>query len=358
MKDPHLPKHAAGQGMRDGSEMGAIGAKNIEMEFVPAVGLLDKYGGQFEKINGQLESVFNSRIPLIQEMGSHILLGHGKRLRPLLFVLSSELCNASGEDIYRLSTIFEYIHAASLLHDDVLDNAEMRRKKPSANHVWGNHAAILAGDFLYSTSFSIALSAGSLGFFTRLTETTTQMAEGQVLEMIHTNDLEMDEEQYLEIITSKTAVLISAACACGAIVSDSGPKAEKALGGFGLNMGIAFQLMDDLLDYTGSQEVIGKPVGKDLREGKITLPLIHTLGAMSRSERKVFFEDALAVGKTTERDIQRIIEMVRSNGALDKIREESRRYTARAARCLELFPDSVAKQNLLELNQYVIERDH
>jgi octaprenyl-diphosphate synthase len=160
----------------------------------------------------------------------------------------------------------------------------------------------------------------------------------------------------MEIIRSKTAVLISAACACGGVVSGSVPEAEEALAGFGLNMGIAFQLMDDLLDYTGSQEVIGKPVGKDLREGKVTLPLIHALGGLDRSERKAL-EDQLTQAEATAQDIDRVIEMVRENGALDKIRETSGRYADKAARCLDFFPESAAKQSLLELNRYVIERD-
>jgi octaprenyl-diphosphate synthase len=337
-------------------DMGAVGAKNIEVEPAPAERLLDRFGHHFVKINQELETIFSSHIPLIEEMGNHILLGQGKRLRPLLFVLACRLCNHRKGDIYPLSAIFECIHAASLLHDDVLDNAKVRRKRTSANHKWGNHAAILEGDFLYSTAFAIALRAGSLGFFRRLTDTTTQMAQGQILEMIHTHDLRMETEQYMEIIRSKTAVLISAACACGAIVSGSPPEAERALDGFGVNMGIAFQLMDDLLDYTGDQEVIGKPVGKDLREGKITLPLIHTLQKLNRVERKAC-EDSLTMGRTNEEDIRWVIDMVRNNGAPDRIRQESLRYANRATRCLDVFPDTSAKQNLLELNRYVIERD-
>ena len=239
--------------------------------------ILDKYKEEIIKINEELEKALSSRVPLLEEIGNHTLLGHGKRLRPLFFVLSCELCNYRGEDRYRLSSIFEYLHAASLLHDDVLDNAEIRRNKPSANRFWGNQAAILEGDFLYSASSEIAVDSNNLRFLKRLTETTKQMAEGQALELIHTNDWETTKEAYMDIITAKTAVLISAACACGAIISGAGRGPEASLGDFGLSAGIAFQLMDDLLDYTSSEAVFGKPVGKDLKEGKITLPLIYSV---------------------------------------------------------------------------------
>ncbi len=194
--------------------------------------ILSQFKPHFEKINQALDGVLESRIPHIVDMGRHSLLGGGKRLRPLLFVLSSRLCGYKGEDLYRLSSIFECIHTASLLHDDVLDNAEVRRRKPSANQLWGNHAAVLEGDFLYSKSFSIAVRGNNLRFLERLTETTTRMAEGQVLELIHTDDWNMKKEAYLEIITAKTAVLISAACACGAIIAGADEATVSALGGF------------------------------------------------------------------------------------------------------------------------------
>ena len=321
----------------------------------PDAKILNQHKNHFVRINDELERVLSSRVALIEDIGNHALLGHGKRLRPLLFVLSSHLCNCRSDNVYLLSTIFEYIHTASLLHDDVLDNAHIRRKKPSVNQVWGNHAAVLEGDFLYSKSFSIAVASGNLAFFEKLTETTTQMAEGQVLELIHTDNWDTTREAYHDIITAKTAVLISAACACGAIISDAEEEEAHSLAQFGLNMGIAFQLMDDSLDYTSSQEVFGKPVGKDLREGKITLPLIYTLSGLDEAER-ARIERRFKKGKATEDDYQSVITLVRTKGALERIRTEAQAYVDEAAKWLGCFPDSIGKTKLLELNQYIVER--
>lgn len=317
--------------------------------------ILSRFKPHFEKINRAIERVLESRIPLIVDMGGHSLLGGGKRLRPLLFVLSSRLCGYKGEDLYRLSSIFECIHTASLLHDDVLDNAEVRRQKPSANQLWGNHAAVLEGDFLYSKSFSIAVSSNNLRFLERLTETTTRMAEGQVLELIHTDDWKLEKEAYLEIITSKTAVLISAACACGAIIAGADEATVSALAGFGMGMGIAFQLMDDVLDYTSTQNVFGKPVGKDLREGKITLPLIYAIPKLEGSER-LSLETLFKERRADKADYQRLIGFVRTNGVLTRIQDEAMAYVEAAAECLSPFSDSAMGKSLLDLNRYIVDR--
>ncbi|MBE9571311.1 MAG: polyprenyl synthetase family protein, partial [Proteobacteria bacterium] len=278
--------------------------------------ILDKYTGHIARINKELKEALSSRVALVEDIGNHTLLGHGKRLRPLFFLLSCQLCDYQGKDAYRLSTIFEYLHAASLLHDDVVDNAENRRNRPSANHVWGNHAAVLEGDFLYSNASLIAVGSNNLLFLKRLTETAKQMAEGQIMELVHTDDWETSREEYMEIITAKTAVLMSAACVCGAIITGAEKKAEQSLGQFGLNMGIAFQLMDDLLDYTSSEDVFGKPVGKDLKEGKITLPLIYTLPKIEAPERNRL-ENLFKNHQATEEDYRQLIGLVRSKGALD-----------------------------------------
>jgi octaprenyl-diphosphate synthase len=319
--------------------------------------VLSNYQEHVKKIDEELKKGLESRIDLIVDIGKHTLLGNGKRLRPLLFVLSCQLCSNFGEEIYRFSTIFEYVHAASLLHDDVLDNAEIRRNKPSVNHVWGNHAAILEGDFMYSKASSIALSSNNSLFMKRLTDTSVQMAEGQIMELSYANNWNISKEEYMEVITAKTAVLISAACACGALISGVEAESGESLAGFGLNMGIAFQLMDDLLDYTSSKEVFGKPVGKDLREGKITLPLIYTLLKLEEPER-VKLESLFKSQRTADEDYRNVIELVRRNGALDKIRDEAQAYVNMAASYLSPFPDSPAKESLLELNQYIIERKY
>jgi len=319
--------------------------------------LLGKYEGHFQRINDELEGILASRISLAKEIGDHSMLGGGKRLRPLLFVLSCLLCNHRDENLYRLSTVFEYIHTASLLHDDVLDNADVRRRKPSANSLWGNHAAVLEGDFLYSKSFSVAVEAGNKAFLKLITATTTRMAEGQILELVNTNNWDMDRDLYLDIITGKTAVLISAACACGGIMAGSGDRSVRSLRKFGHKMGMAFQLVDDILDYSSSQETFGKPVGKDIREGKITLPLIYTLDKMAGREKKQF-RDLFEGRHPSEEDYAALVETVRRNGALDEIHHEASAYVDEGGLCLGEFPDSEAKRSLLELNHFIVQRGY
>ncbi len=315
------------------------------------------FEAHFENINRELNKVFHSRVPLAREIGTYALLGEGKRLRPLIFVLSCQLCGYQGEDLYPLSTVFEYIHTSSLLHDDVLDNAETRRRKPSSNQIWGNQAAVLEGDFLFSKALSIAVSADSIPFITKLTEATMHMSEGQILELVHTEDLSTDRDSYMQIITAKTAVLISAACGCGAIVSGSHPEVEAALTRFGRSVGIAFQLVDDLLDYTSSEEVFGKPVGKDLLEGKVTLPLIYTLAQLEKDEKKRFLE-FFKNRKADDDAYEALLARVRRAGVLEKIRKEAQGYVNDAARCLKPFENSQVKKSLLTLIQYIIHRTH
>ncbi|MBW2022215.1 MAG: polyprenyl synthetase family protein [Deltaproteobacteria bacterium] len=317
--------------------------------------VLSKYAHHFERIEQELAQALSSKVGAIEEMGRHSLLGQGKRLRPLLFILCCRLFDNNSEELYKLSIVFEHIHTASLLHDDVLDNAQLRRKKPSANTLWGNHAAVLEGDFLYSKAFSTAVNYAGLDFFKKLTETTTIMAEGQVLELLHERDWRLAPETYFDIIYAKTAVLISAACACGGIISGARPDEVGQLEGFGTNMGIAFQLMDDILDYTSTEKVFGKPVGKDLREGKVTLPLIYTLSTMTPSERdEITF--LLNRPDRNEDVYTEIMALVRSNGALARVRNEAEAYVRKAAEQLDSFPHSKAKDNLLELNAYIVNR--
>ncbi|MGD8984670.1 MAG: polyprenyl synthetase family protein [Desulfobacteraceae bacterium] len=316
---------------------------------------LGQFNDHFEKINDELDRTLSTHVPLIESIGSHSLLGEGKRLRPLLFVLACRLCGYRGKDAYRFSTIFEYIHTASLLHDDVIDNGHIRRKKPSVNHVWGNSAAVLSGDFLYSKSFSLAVACKNLEFLKVLTDTTTKMAEGQVLELVHTHNWNITKDEYMDIIISKTAVLISAACACGAIISRAEKRTVDQLAQFGFNCGVAFQLMDDLLDYTSSQNAFGKPVGKDLKEGKITLPLIYTLPSIEGTEIQRL-EDLFRNQKADDEDYRKLINLVRNNGVVDKIRSEAQVYVEKAARFLDPFPTSSVKGNLIDLNDYIVKR--
>lgn len=316
---------------------------------------LNRFNTHFKRINEELSRNFNSRVQFIEDIGRHVLLGEGKRLRPLLFVLTSQLCGYQEDDVYYLSTAFEYVHTASLLHDDVIDHAEIRRKKPSANHVWGNSAAVLTGDFLSSKASAIAITTEKMEFYKMASDTAIRMTEGQILELVNTHNWKINKDEYMEIISSKTAELMSATCACGAIISEAEEETVDHLSQFGLNLGIAFQLIDDLLDYTSSKEEIGKPVGKDLREGKITLPLIYTLSNLERAEIERL-EDLFKNHKAKNKDYERIIKLVRKSGVAERIRAEAKDYGDKAASYLNFFPESPVKENLIALNAYMVKR--
>lgn len=315
---------------------------------------LDRFNPHFEAIQAELERSADGGSSLMREIATYALMGQGKRLRPLLFVLSSILCGGEGERMYRFSTIFELIHTASLLHDDVLDNAALRRNKPSVPQVWGNSAAVLGGDYLYSLATIIGTECDNLEVMRTLSVTLKGMVEGQMLELSHTHNWSVTQENYLEIITAKTAVLISAACVCGALMAGK-KEAVNRLREFGLNLGIAFQLMDDILDYTSSEEEFGKPVGKDLREGKITLPLIYFLSGCNQPVVEEL-QDLFKNHDAEDEDYHRLIAMVREGDAIQKILSTAGDYVKRAASFLEPLPESAAKQDLLSLGQYILTR--
>lgn len=317
---------------------------------------LNRFKKDFQKIETELNSSFSPGIKMIGEVGRHSLLGEGKRLRPLLFVLSGRLCGYDRDDIYHLSTIFEYLHNASLLHDDVIDNASIRRNKPSASSIWGNSAAVLTGDYLTTKAMSIALGTNNTGFMKMMIDTGTRMTEGQFLELVHLNDWDTSKEEYMEIIVSKTAELTAASCAGAAMIAGAGNEETEDLRRFGLNFGIHFQLVDDLLDYTLSEEQFGKPVGKDLREGKVTLPLIYALLKMDKNDlyrfKKMFTDH-----KAGEKDYEDLIRMVRDSENIKKIRREAMTFMEKAFASLKKFPESLYKEELIALNRYIAERN-
>jgi octaprenyl-diphosphate synthase len=316
----------------------------------------DVFETHLANINERLKKLLEPRLPMAEKIGKYILMGNGKRLRPLFFVLAANLCNYRGNEIYNLSTVFEYIHAASLLHDDVLDNSELRRKKPSANFTWGNHAAVLGGDFLCARAFCIATSSRNALFINKVADTLAQLVEGQLRELMNINNLNLTKEEYLNVVIDKTAVLMSAACAGGGIVSGAKDEEIKRLENFGLNLGVAFQFMDDLMDYTSSEEIFGKPVGRDLRDGKITLPLIYALADLDHSERKRL-EGLFSNPQTNDEACRRLLELVRSSGAVDRVRKKAFGYVEKARDCLAGFVSSPEKTALMELNMYVIQRN-
>jgi octaprenyl-diphosphate synthase len=317
--------------------------------------VLKQFTPYFERINEELRKVLTSDVSLIEEVGQYSLLGNGKLLRPLFFILSCELCNYTDRDRYTLSTIFECLHAASLLHDDVIDNAPMRRGRASANMLWGSPAAILVGDFLFSKFSQMVVERRHIELLKILADTATRMTEGQVLELVNTHNWNLTRKEYIGIITAKTAALISAACAGGGIVAGAEQPDIQSLKDFGLNMGIAFQIIDDVFDYAATLEETGKSMGSDLREGKITLPLIYALTCLPQQERERL-EILFKGGDALEHDYQKVTELVRGNGAIARCRYDAQEYVDRAARCLSLFSDSPIKECLLKLNQFVVTR--
>lgn len=318
---------------------------------------LDQFSPYFLRIDEELGKIFETNVSLIEEIGRHSLLGSGKKLRPLFFILSCQLCNYDEGDLYSLSTIFECVHVASLLHDDVLDNAFIRRGKSSANKIWGNSAAVLVGDFLFARSSRIAIDKQHFKLLKIISDAGIKMSEGQALELVNIYNLSMTKKEYLDIITWKTAELISAACTCGGILAGEKEEIIQSLKSFGLNMGIAFQIIDDLFDYISTTKKTGKPAGNDIREGKVTLPLIYLLVNLEKKERDSL-QDLFESAKTSKKNYMRFIELVNRNGIISKCREEAQHYAQMAETSLAVFPDSQAKESLLTLNRFIVDRNY
>ncbi len=312
-------------------------------------------GEDLKLVELQFRKDLQSEVPLIRKVGEYVLSSGGKRIRPALLLLGARLCNYSGPRSVPLASVIEFIHTATLLHDDVVDNAHLRRGNASANTLWGNEASVLVGDFLFSKSFSLMVADGDLNILRVLAGATTTIAEGEVLQLICTSDLEMTEERYVEVIESKTAILISAACRAGAILGTSTPQQEEALARFGMNLGIAFQLMDDTLDYIASEEQFGKSIGHDLEEGKITLPLIRTLALCNGDERadiahiveKELFDPA---------DFARVLRYVQQYGGIEYTINAARRRITQGKEELACFPDTPVKDALTQLADYTVSR--
>ncbi len=310
-------------------------------------------GQDLARVEEEINRLLDSDIPLISVVGRYIMGSGGKRLRPLLMVLSSRLCGYNGNNDAPLAVVFEFVHAATLLHDDVVDHAEFRRSRPSANTIWGNPAVVLVGDFLYSKSIQIAVGYRDIRILKVLLDATTRMSEGEVLQLVNSDNLEISEDEYLEVITRKTAVLISAACQTGAIFGGGGTAWEKALKAYGHNLGIAFQLIDDTLDFTGEAEELGKPVGNDLKEGKATLPLIYALrnakGAERLRLRQIFTSDHVPA-----KEISEISDLVVRSGGIEYTHNQACAHSIRAKEALRIFPQGPVKEILEDIAAYVI----
>lgn len=324
--------------------------------------IFSAYSPELKKVEAELANIFASDVPLIPLVGQHILGGGGKRMRPLFLLLSADLCGYHGEKRAILGAVIEAIHTASLLHDDVIDGARTRRGKTASHVMWGNHMVILIGDYLYSNALRIAVGQKSQKVMDALSEATTRMTEAEILQLSKTGDPEITVDEYFKIIAGKTGILISAACRIGAVLSNMPEEQEKALRDFGLKAGIAFQLADDVLDYVAQQAALGKKLGKDLEEGKITMPLIHLLKDASVSER----DEIIAIIKeasSEERDDLRnghhlslITELYAKYDSVAKAMQTAQGLVDDAQKCLGIFPDSPHKDALMALAAYSMER--
>jgi len=298
-----------------------------------------------------------SRVELIPQLAGHIIASGGKRLRPMLTLAGARMCGFTGNRHIQLAACVEFIHTATLLHDDVVDESDLRRGSATANVVWGNQASVLVGDFLFSRAFQLMVEDGSLEVLRILSSASAIIAEGEVLQLITSNDTATSEDAYLEVITAKTAALFAAACRVGAVVADR-PKVEaEALESFGRNLGIAFQLVDDALDYSAKQATLGKNIGDDFKEGKITLPVVLAYRRGDQSERE-FWRRTLESVEQQADDLARAQGLMEKHGALRDTIERARHYGAMARDALALFPDSEIKQALSESIEFCIDRAH
>ena len=318
--------------------------------------IFDLLRDDLQKVEEEFGQQTISNVPKITEIGQYLQAGGGKRLRPALVLLSSKLCGYSGPAVIRLGSVVELIHTATLVHDDIIDSAETRRGRPSTNSRWGNHMSVLAGDWLYMQAFNVALGERQFKILDLLIGLTQVMVEGELMQLTMLRKLRTTEEEYFELSYRKTACLFSACMRLGAILGRQSEGIEMKLGSYGINLGMAFQLVDDLLDFTSSEEKLGKPVGSDLREGKLTLPLIYLLeratGAEAAKVMTVLDESGYhSVG------FPEILDLMERHRALDGARDKARELAEQARSILNSFADSPYKDALRSLPEFILERE-
>ena len=308
-----------------------------------------------QAVNALIQRRLHSEVVLINQLSHYIIGSGGKRLRPLLALLVARACGYQGNKHIDTAAIVEFIHTATLLHDDVVDESDMRRGKETANNVWGNQAAVLVGDFLYSRSFEMMVDVGSMRVMEILSTTTNTIAEGEVLQLLNCHDPDTTEERYMEVIHSKTAKLFEAACQLGAVLAGLDADKEQAMAKFGMHLGTAFQLVDDVLDYTADAEEMGKNVGDDLAEGKPTLPLII---AMQRADADTAALLRQAVEQGGLDHIDTIMQAIKDTQAIDYTLARATQETQAAIAALQCLPDSPHRQALESLAWFAINRNH
>ena len=296
-----------------------------------------------------------SDVMLINQIADHIISAGGKRLRPMLVVLAGQACGPTTPDHHQLAAIIEFIHTSTLLHDDVVDESDLRRGRSTANALWGNAPSVLVGDFLYSRSFQLMVELDRMDVMRLLADTTNRIAEGEVLQLLHVHNPDTDEAAYLRVIERKTAVLFAAGTRLGAMASGVDEGIQRRLYDYGMALGYAFQIADDVLDYTADAEALGKNLGDDLAEGKATLPLIH---AIRHSDTATAERLRAIVQEGDAGAMPEVLSAIRATGGLDYSRERARHYAAMAEQALDGLPESDALAALRGLARYAVERGH
>jgi octaprenyl-diphosphate synthase len=306
-------------------------------------------------VNAVILERMQSKVALIPELAGHLIAGGGKRMRPMLTLASATMLGYPGTRHHKLAAAVEFIHTATLLHDDVVDGSGMRRGKRTANLIWGNPASVLVGDFLFSRAFELMVEDGSLKVLRILSNASAVIAEGEVEQLTAQRQIDTDEDHYLEIISAKTAALFAAACRVAPVVAEASEDSELALECYGRNLGIAFQLTDDVIDYASDAATMGKGVGDDFRDGKMTLPVILAYARGSEADRG-FWRSAIGGERVSDDDLAEATALLRSTGALAETIERARYYARRAIDALAMFPNSKAKAALIEAAEFAVAR--
>ena len=312
------------------------------------------YEDRLDRAEQQIKELFRNKIPFIPMIGNYIISSGGKRLRPLFHLISADMANYRAEADIEIAAIIESIHTASLLHDDVVDMAELRRGNQTANSIWGNQIVVLVGDFLYSNALRTAVLQKNQKIMEVLSGATTRMTEGELLQLTRIGNPDITEEEYIEIISAKTGALISAACRLGAILGELPEDKEEALANFGMKIGMVFQMADDILDYMADENTLGKKICKDLEEGKITLPLLYLLNVAGEGEKS---EIRNIIGDFSDEGLLRITELLKEYRCIERSLQKARSLVEEATAELAVFPDSRAKDALLAISDYSISRE-
>ncbi len=316
--------------------------------------LMDLVKSDLDETNRIILDRMHSDVELIPTLARHLIAAGGKRLRPVLTLGSAKLCGYEGDRACKLAACVEFIHTATLLHDDVVDESDLRRGNETANVLWGNQASVLVGDFLFSRSFQLMVEDGSLDVLRILSNASAVIAEGEVLQLMNVGDITITQQSYLEVITAKTAALFEAACEVGAVVAGRSEEECKALAMYGNKLGIAFQLIDDALDYSAEQQALGKTIGDDFREGKVTLPVL--LAYEQGTEEEKDFWKRVIEAEQSEEDLDQALDLIRKHDTLAATFEEAKRYGETAKSALDIFPDSPEKAALKAAVDFAVER--